>query len=145
MLLTTLTRATLNFRKYFIGLQKNMLLQKRKLWEVTKPFSATKCLEEKYTEEAYYEIFTEKPLLWKTSVFTKKNKGINVCFCEKNVLKNTFKKLQKMVLSWKNIWNFAKPFFYKTRVALHKMTLSLSQSVKSILRGMPLVGLSITL
>ena len=29
----------------------------------------------------------------------KKNKGINVCFCEKNVLKNTFKKLQKMVLS----------------------------------------------
>lgn len=97
MLLKTLTRATLNFRKYFIGLQQNMLLQKRKFWGVIKPFSSTKCLEKKYTEEAYYEIFTEKPLLWKTSFLTKKNKKQrNKCvFLWKKCIEEYFQKVTK--------------------------------------------------
>ena len=74
------------------------------------PLLSTKCLKSKYKQEADYEIFTGKTLLWKTGVYIK-IKGRNVCLYQKKVkcIKEYFiKTTEKDIFIFSN--NFVKEF-----------------------------------
>ena len=109
----------------------------RKTYSIEKEhLLSTKCLEIKYTKAAVYEIFTRKILHWKTSFFYKKQSNKYVSL-RKNLYKNTFKKLPKMVLiqiSWNSVKSFS-----TNKSNSSQYDIVLIEKCKSFLRRMFLV------